>query len=556
MSFSVRSLLAATLTLAGLTASLFAQSTTKAPAKVPRGSISGRVTIKDKPAPGVIVGLRKGETYAPGEPFTRTTTDQDGAYQIANLAAGNYSITISAPAHVMSNSREAKIKSVLVGEDENVEGMNFALVRGGVITGRITDAEGNGVIRQQVAVFPAAALESGSQQRQPPFQVASGLTDDRGIYRIYGLASGRYKVAVGRADDQASYSPQARNTFYKQVFHPDASEPAKATVIEVAEGGEATGIDITLGPALQTFSISGQIIYSETSLPAANIRFGLQRMITQRFEPANLTGAANNRGEFVIENVLPGKYGVNLFANLSGGMRVEPITIEVSDHDVSGVVVRLDRGASVAGVVVLEKDDKVALQKLLQMQLRAFVMPKGTTPAIGSSAMSVIGPDGSFLLTGLAGGVMNMSVFPPGMPLEQKAFRIVRVERDGVATPRGLEIKDGEQLSGVRVIISYGTAIVRGSVKFENGTMPGLRISAMLRKPGESALSLPRATVDERGNFMFEGIAAGTYELQVTASNTQTSPRRPLIFKREINVLDGETVDVPVRFDLAEPPKP
>ena len=563
MSFSVRQLLAATLTLAGLTASLFAQTTTKPPAKVPRGSVSGRVTIKDKPAPGVIVGIRKGETYAPGEPFTKTTTDQDGVYQIANLAAGNYSIAVNAPTHVLNNSREAKFKSILVGEDENVEGIDFALVRGGVITGRVTDADEKGVIQQQVAVFPADAFDRPAaqrpqQQQQPAYPIAQGVTDDRGIYRIYGLPAGRYKVAVGRSDDQSSFSPSMRNTFYKQVFHPDASEPAKATVIEVAEGGEASGIDITLGRPMQTFSVSGQVIYSETSLPAANFRFSLQRMITQRFEPTNQSGIANNRGEFVIENVLPGKYAVTLFANLTGGMRAEPITIEVSDHDVTGVVVRLERGASVAGVIALEKDDKVGLRKLLQMQLRAFVMPRSAagTPSVGSSAMSSIGPDGSFTLSGLAGGTVNMSLFQPNMWFEQKGFRVTRVERDGVVLPRGLEVKDGEQVIGVRVVISYGTAIVRGSVKFENGTMPGARIMAVLRKPGESDQNFPRATVDERGNFMFEGIAAGSYELQVTANNGRPTPAPPLIFKREIVVQDGETVEVPVQFDLREPAKP
>ncbi len=150
MSFSAPYLAAVLLTILSLSTSLFGQSTTKETAKVPRGSISGRVTIKDRGVPGIAIGWRKGDVYTPFEPYQKTTTDQDGFYRISNLAPGSYSIQAAAPAFVVSDT--GRQKGVLVGEDENVEGINFALVRGGVITGRVTDADGRPVIEQQVNV--------------------------------------------------------------------------------------------------------------------------------------------------------------------------------------------------------------------------------------------------------------------------------------------------------------------------------------------------------------------------------------------------------------------
>ena len=189
MSFSARYLSAVLLTILSLSALLCAQTTTKETAKVSTGSISGRVTIKDKGVPGAAIGLRKGDNSTPFEGYTRITTDADGFYRIPNLTAGSYSILVSAPAFVAEAGDNSKQKTVLVGDGENVEGINFALVRGGVITGRVTDADGRPVIEQQVNVYVAAMFEQRVQRTIYP--TGSAQTDDRGIYRVFGLPPGR-----------------------------------------------------------------------------------------------------------------------------------------------------------------------------------------------------------------------------------------------------------------------------------------------------------------------------------------------------------------------------
>src|ERR1051325_7757454 len=89
MWFSARYVPAILLSILSLAAYLCAQSTTKQAAKVPRGSVTGRVTIKRNGAAGVAVGLRKSSDFTmPGEQFLRATTDQDGFYRFGNLAPG------------------------------------------------------------------------------------------------------------------------------------------------------------------------------------------------------------------------------------------------------------------------------------------------------------------------------------------------------------------------------------------------------------------------------------------------------------------------------------
>jgi protocatechuate 3,4-dioxygenase beta subunit len=549
MRSSARSALPTLLTLFCFAASLFAQSPAKQPAaKTPGGSVSGRVTIKDKPAPGVQVALRKSDSWIASDTTPKAVTDQDGVYRITNVAPGSYQVMTATPAYVPADASGRK--SVVIAEDENVEGINFSLVRGGVITGKVTDADGRPVIQQQVEFYRAEGSEQQSQsQPRTQYPERSAQTDDRGIYRSFGLLPGRYKVSAGRSETSMTSFSMTPIT-YTQVFHPDVKDSAKATVIEVSEGSEATNVDITLGPTLQMFSASGRMINSENGAPAPNIRFGLHRLLAQRTEYINSSGSSNARGEFTIEGLIPGKYGVFLFTNQNSDLRAQTTTFEVIDQDVTGVTIKLAKGATISGVVVLESDDKAAQRKLLEMMLRGFVE---MFPATGSSTSSAIGPDGSFRLTGLPNGFANFSLGPAVGPYLATGFVIARVERDGIVVPR-IEVKDGETVTGVKVFVRYGSATLRGVVNLENGTLPpGARVFIRLSKLGETTPApmsyLRQPEVDARGHFFIENIPPGMYEIRAWVSGGNI--RRVFQVKRDVSLTDGAVTNVTMPIDLA-----
>jgi len=561
MSSSTRFFAFVLLMLLCLPVSLHAQSQTKpAAAKTARGSVSGRVTIKDKPAPGITVGMRETRGIFPLEKTFRAVTDQEGVYRITSVPAGNYEIMLAAPAYVSTESNTPRGRSVIVGEDENVEDINFSLVRGGVITGKITDVDGRPLVQQTVNVYRTTDLQQQQQPQTRQIIAASSVqTDDRGIYRAFGLPAGRYKVASGRSDDTTpgNYFEPSR-VVYKQVFHPDATDQAKATLIEVREGGEATNVDITMGPAIQTFSVSGRVIDAENGSPLPNLQFGFQRRSGERFEFSNLIAHSNSQGNFMVEGLQPGKYGVMVFGNTNSEMRVEQMTFDVIDSDVTGVTIRMIKGSSISGVIVLEPEDKKAFAKLMEFQLRAYVSaPAGTTAALGQSNFSAIGPDGSFRLPGLSPGQVNFWLTAPFGTPQPKGFAILRTEHNGVVMPRGLELKEGDQLTGVRVVIAYGTASVHGTVKIENGVLPeGGRLFARLLKPGTPPAQVASSQVDARNQFLLEGIPPGVYELSVMVFSANPNNRTQVSAKREISVQDGVVNEVSITVDLTEQPKP
>ena len=111
-----------------------------------------------------------------------------------------------------------------------------------MITGKITDADGKPLIEEYVTVLPIETSYMTVRYE------GSLRTDDRGIYRAFGLRRGKYKVFVGHDDSL----PGGTRPSYRQTFYPSVTDIAKATVIDVTEGSETTNVDIVTGRPVTT----------------------------------------------------------------------------------------------------------------------------------------------------------------------------------------------------------------------------------------------------------------------------------------------------------------
>lgn len=210
-------------------------------------------------------------------------------------------------------------------------------------------------------------------------------------------------------------------------------------------------------------------------------------------------------------------------------------------------------GATVSGTVVVEgTDDPAAMAKLRQSRIYAWVQAAG-----GGARSSVVSADGSFRITGLAAGIANFEVSSLDYS-HQTGLIMARIERNGIAVPRGgFDVKAGEQISGVRIVFTYGTGSVRGTLNFENGPpAAGTLFWVRLAKPGDNESRVQQTQVDARGRFLIENVSPGTYDLLVNVFNSGTpgGRGRTPAATQSVTVADGAVTEVVVSIDLAHIP--
>ena len=85
--------------------------------------------------------------------------------------------------------------SLTVRPGQELKDLDFHLIRGGVISGRVLDADGEPLSGVQVQVLARQYMRG--QVRMMPRGGSS--SDDRGEYRIFDLPPGRYFVSSGVA---------------------------------------------------------------------------------------------------------------------------------------------------------------------------------------------------------------------------------------------------------------------------------------------------------------------------------------------------------------------
>jgi protocatechuate 3,4-dioxygenase beta subunit len=525
------------------------------PAKDPSASVSGRVTIGGKAAPGITITASMSASFFDTRTLGKTVTDEEGNYRLTRLPAGSFQIVPIAKALAVGPEGKSKQlgQTVNVAEGESVTKVDFVLVRGGVVTGRVTDAEGNPIIGERVSVVAKDAGEEGP--RNPFTEGPRNKTDDRGIYRVYGLSPGHYKVSVGQAAGAGGASVMGMGgSQYLKTFYPGVQDESKATILEVNEGAELANIDITPGKPASGFSVSGRAVDADSGQPIPNAYIVYSRVKDGelQMEGMSFTGAQTDaNGKFRLESVKPGRYAVfTMAAGQENSNYSDPAPFEMSDSDVSGIEIKVHRGATINGVAVIENNFDPAVAAILKaVVLYAYVPTKGM--GAPSYAAGKINPDGTFQFTGLAPGKAKIGV--QGFPTPPKGLSLVRTEVDGMDQPEGIELAAGAQVKGVRLVFAYGTGIVRGEVKLEGGTLPpGTNLALRLRSPaGDNRRFNRYVEIDSRSHFVAENLPAGTYELflQVVGKDgTPAADLQPVV--RTITVANGSEVQATLVVNL------
>lgn len=518
-----------------------AQTPPKEPA-----SVSGHVTVAGKSAAGITVVATAGSSFLDFKTVAKATTDDEGNYKLTGLAPGRLSIFPLSKAFIVKAGDEYKRpeQAVNVGEGDAVTKVDFELVRGAVITGRITDADGRPLIGERVNVGLDGRSVMSAQLAM--LEGSRNLTDDRGIYRIYGLSPGSYRVSVGQAATDGGVTVMGLGgSQYVKTFYPGVQEEAKAALIEVKEGSEARSIDIMVNKPGSGFAASGRVVDADSGQPVPNLYIGHSSVgdKEQEIGGMNFSGSRTDaNGKFRLEGLQPGRYAVYTFAvQTDNASYSEPAPFEITNGDVTGIEVKVRRGASLSGVAVLENNADAAPGMLQTLNLYAYSVTKGGAP---SFSRGQIAADGSFQFGGLAPGKVHVGI--QGFPAPPKGLTLERTELDGVEQKEGIEVTAGAKLSGVRLVFAYGTGSVRGEVKVDGELAPAL-IQVIIRSaPGDTRGFSRGTSLDNRFHFVVENIPPGSYELvvQTDAFRDEDATGPCELLKQVVTITNGAEVKV------------
>ena len=302
--------------------------------------------------PRIVVYLLKAGSSTPLE----TTTDRDGRYELRDVDAGAYALSAHPDLHRRTYlpQRYGAEEPGIADEDRarpNLElkagdvrtGLDIALWRGLGIEGRVLDPWETGMANVGIKV---------KRVQGRIHAVAHATTDDRGMYRAYGLSPGRYRVCA-EVDQQADVGVDTTR-LGTTCYPASVDETGAGHVVLTSE--DATGIDIRVQP-FRTYTLSGRVVDANGS-PVTGAFVGAYP-IDDRGPSAS---GNTRRGEFVLPGLLPGRYVVQASLGVrppddpdeDREAQVGYAFADIAAGDAGGVLVSLSKAVDVIGTVSFE----------------------------------------------------------------------------------------------------------------------------------------------------------------------------------------------------------
>src|SRR5829696_10273822 len=321
--------------------------TGQTPATDPKSdSITGRVVDeRGQPLPNARVSVMPVQG---GRPSGRTNTDREGTFKVTGLELVLYGVYVEMPAYITTSDepeRGPSPRQYKVGDS-----VRFVLTKGGVITGTVTTATGDPVTGIGVRAWMKRNQKDQRVNSAAPLREST--TDDRGVYRIYGLPTGTYTVAAGGAHQYYQGPLGAFDTFLP-TYAPSSSTRDSAVEISVRAGEETNNVDITFrGEMGRTISgtVSGPGIEESITVNLTTVAPAGSQSNISRFNQPGVT-------QFAFEGIADGDY--YLTAQSQSQSRevalAEPRLIRMRGADVEDVDLTVTALGSISGRVLLEE---------------------------------------------------------------------------------------------------------------------------------------------------------------------------------------------------------
>jgi hypothetical protein len=469
-----------------------------------------------------------------------TITDDRGRFTFSRLPGGRYSIGVTRDAWVptafgaRAPARAGTTIPLAEGQHADIV---VRMMRGAVITGVLLDESGQPAVNTTVHAL-RDTMQSG-ERRFVTFGTTA-TTDDRGVYRIYGLPPGNFIVgAAGRAGAAATQgmdlrlttdldvdhattaralvpAPPDRNVAFASTYFPGTPFAMQASLVTLRAGEERDGIDFAL-QLIPTTRIEGTVAMPDGSPLPPNAQLTLVASGQTAFPGVTFDGLRTTRaasdGGFSFAGVAPGQY--TLFARAAAPQILwASAEIAVDGERVSGLALSLQPGMTVAGRV--EFDGARLARPSNVSAVRVTLQPVQLHGSVGMSPNPAFtDANGRFTITGVTPGRYRLTATLPSSPVQGPwTLRSAVVNgQDSLDVP--FLLQPNQIVSDAVVGFTDRAAQVTGSVL--NAASVAAPESTVILFPSDPALWLPQArriqgtrpSVD--GSYTFRNLPAGTY---------------------------------------------
>jgi hypothetical protein len=446
-----------------------------APPPAPRPDATGTARIAGRVVDGTsgkpIRGARLLLLPTEGQRLTNwTRTDAQGRYAYTSLPVKAYTLQIQADRYVTLDYGQKRpgetgtpIQITVEGQDVTAD---IALPRGSAIEGSLLDEFGDpapGVLVQIAGKQYAA----GRQRLMPvPSRLRPAASDDKGYYRIIGVAPGEYHVTAlagvySDANEVGGFAP---------TYYPGTPEAAASAAVTVAFGADTTA-SFALVPA-RTVSVSGTMVDAGGKAVGRGTLMLFGPPDSEKRMEFNIARAATEAdGRFVLRNVPVGIYTLQGFGSPPPGYRgpgnlnAMPFgwtPLRVGDAAVEDVILEVTEGTTLRGKIVFD-DDGAPRPEADRVRVNPIPVEFDASPVGGGPLPTQTRADWSFEVTHLNG---RQRVFVNVGSTAWVLKKILRAGIDVTDTPIDFRTKDVDDLE---IVLTSKVAAVGGTASDDKG---------------------------------------------------------------------------------------
>jgi hypothetical protein len=536
---------------------VLAAGSTEAQQPAGAAAATGTATIRGRVAAPTGAPIRGADVRLSGVALRNVESGEDGRFEITGLPTGRYTLQAIKVGFGIANSSPINIdpgRSFTVTDGQTVT-RDITLQRGGVITGRIVDEAGDPVtgleIRVERYVYGPAGrqLASGTSGLTTPFNLR---TNDRGEFRIFGLAAGEYIVSVraqqfGAALTRGTAGSRDRTEGFPPTFYPGTTRQTEAQAVRVRAGEEvAADFAVAAGRMLR---VSGRAMNSRgTPATGLNVYLGVE---TSNSSGQIDGGPVGPDGSFSMGNVPAGSYTLRIRqAGATGpGTEVASMPIALSTEDLSGIEVVTQAGANIAGRVEWDGTSPRPTG-IVRISTRSAL---GTTGLLGGETTisyldlqnGTVREDDTWDLGGIVGTVLFST--SPTAPWTVKAVMLNGKE----ITDIGMDAWSLGGEARVVIVMTDKTTDVSGTARgADSRPLSSYSVVVLPQQPvaGTAASRYTRfLRSDDAGAFTLRGLPPGDYVASAGEAFEPGSEWDPAVQKRvraaghRFTLVDGQT---------------